>query len=292
MSGAPLEVNEAYRWCESFTRSHYENFTVAGFFLPAEKRREYYALYAFSRTADDIADEVKRDESAENRIDRLEDLGRKLDDLASGKESDHPLFIALGDLVQRHNLETSLLHLLIDAFIQDQIVNRYDTWKEVEQYASGSANPVGRIVLRLHGYHDPWLDLLSDQICTGLQLANFIQDIYTDLRDRDRIYIPREDLHRFGVSESMILHHPDSGAIRKLIRFEVKRTEELLRQGSYLINTVKPSLRRQLILFHGGGRAALHAVRKKGYTVSEKRPEVSRCVKFALFTRALRGKPI
>lgn len=284
-----MNIAAADRWCRRFVARHHENFRVVSLFLPRREQRAYAALYSFARIADDLADD---DADPEHRLESLSRLQGQLDALYAGNRPDHPVFIALEPVIVRYSLEKELFIRLLDAFRLDQVKNRYSTWREVLEYTAGSADPVGRIVLRVHGYRDEELDLLSDRICTGLQLVNFIQDIGEDLLRRDRIYLPQEDLERFGVDRRMLLRSPSPSEVCRLVAFEVARAEQLLAGGRRLISLVDNRLARQLILFHGGGRLALHRIRRKGYNIASIGTGRNRVAEFALLQRAFRGKPL
>ena len=170
-------LRAAYAFCEKMAAGHYENFPVASVLLPRRMRPHIAAIYAFARTADDVADEPGREPS--ERLSLLEDLGERLDEAARGSASD-PIFIALADTIERCALPVALLHDLLSAFRQDVTVHRYATWTDVDDYCRRSANPVGRLVLRVAGVHDSAADRASDDVCTALQLANFWQDFGRD----------------------------------------------------------------------------------------------------------------
>ncbi len=293
-----MTLAEAQQWCRELATTHYENFTVAGWFLPPEKQNEYFALYAFARGADDCADLEGTGTSSElealkqKRLSALDVWQEKLDSLYRGEPPDHPAFIALEPVVQARRLEQSIFDRLLIAFRQDQEVGRYQTWRDVRGYTVGSADPVGRLVLRFYGYRDPELDRMSDAICTGLQLVNFMQDVREDYLERDRIYLPLEDLERFSVTEEMFAEQPTPQPLRELLAFEAIRAERYFQRGRPLLYRVRASLKTQLILFHGGGRTALYAMRKAGYSVSSGHVEVSKLQKVALLMRALTHRPI
>lgn len=298
-SNTSTDIEYARQWCREQVSRHYENFSVTSLFLPTVLRDEYAALYAFCRGADDLADEPDNKaasftdtESRNSRLNALDNWESMLDDIYHGEKSVHPAFIALEPVIHAHNLDKVLFEKLLNAFRSDQDKDRYLTWSDVREYSSGSADPVGRIVLRLHGYDDPELDRLSDCICTGLQLVNFIQDICSDYTGRGRIYIPQEDLERFNVTEEMLSTAPTTPELRRLVKFECHRAESLLQRGRPLIVKVAKQLSRQLILFHGGGRLALHSIRRIMYDITLRHLKVPRIFKLALLIRAFRGKPL
>ena len=193
----PTDKAGAYRFCQNLVDSHYENFPVASLLLPKKLRKHVAALYAFARIADDFADEPEYEGA---RKQRLLEWRRQLN--AIGKEpAAHPVFVALESTVRELELPVQPFEDLLSAFIQDTEKKRYATFDEVLDYSRRSANPVGRIVLMIHGYRSEELFRYSDAICTALQLANFWQDISVDLK-KDRIYIPEEDFKQFSYSEA------------------------------------------------------------------------------------------
>jgi squalene synthase HpnC len=286
-------VESATQWCKNYSLLHYENFNVASVFLPRHLRDEYFVLYAFARYTDQLADEltpVDKDLDVKTyRLSALKDWQKNLSELYAGVPPEHPIFVALKPLLDRSEIEFDLFNDLIVAFIQDQTKSRYSSWADVLSYTHGSANPVGKWILRLHGYSINDLDILSNKICTGLQLVNFIQDVKSDYLDRDRIYLPQDDLKRFNVSPEMLTLSPVQKDVINLIRFEVHRAEVLFSEGRRLLYSVGPDLRRQLILFHGGGRVALNEIKKADYNVFGKQIKVNKFYKLALLIRALRG---
>lgn len=179
------ELVRAYTHCESIAKSHYENFPVASRLLPAKLRPHVAAIYAFARTADDFADEPGYQASERMRL--LRDWRAKLHDPSDRSNE----FIALHDTIERFELPLQLFDDLLNAFVQDVGTTRYSTWADVLDYCRQSANPVGRLVLRLSGYHDDRLDAASDAVCTALQLTNFWQDFAVDW-SRGRLYVPEE----------------------------------------------------------------------------------------------------
>ncbi len=283
-------VLDAHDWCRDYVSKHQENFEIASrLFLPYDLREVYYALYTFARGADDAADSS----STEAASIALDEWQAELDAVYSDdSDPTQQTFIALRDALQHHFIERELFQRMIDAFRQDQIVHRYQSWQDLRRYTKGSADPVGRWVLRAHSYNVPALDRWSDAICTGLQLVNFMQDVREDYETLDRIYLPQEDLIRFGVSEAMFVQSPTPEPLRELLRFEAERAECLFSYGRPLLFNVHPKLKRQLILFHGGGRLALHALRRANYDVTGKHISASKLSRLALLVRALRGKPL
>ncbi|MFH0882670.1 MAG: squalene/phytoene synthase family protein [bacterium] len=285
---------KASDWCRAYASAHYENFTVLSFFLPPTTRHAYSALYAFARgadwRADDIASHLPEGPKRQARLQALSEWRSHLEDAYSGKPPRHPAFAALQSVIQDHPIEQDLFDAMIRAFERDQQNDRYKTWDDVLQYTEGSANPVGRWVLRVHGYRDAELDRLSDSVCTGLQLINFMQDVRTDLLNRNRVYLPLEDLQRFGVSDELLAQTPSPVPLRLLLAFESERADTYLSAGVDLIRRLQRPLRDQLILFAGGGKLALSALKRAAWDAGTKHRRVSRFEKSVLIIRALLGR--
>jgi len=296
LDGAPAEyltpedrptLDEARAWCRQLAASHYENFHVATFFLPRLVRPHFESVYAFCRVSDDLGDEVA-DTSTALRL--LGTWGRMLDQCYDApQQSRHPIFVALYQAVVACDLPRSLFHDLLRAFEQDQIKTRYDTWDEAVEYSRYSANPVGRLVLMLCGYRDEERALLSDKVCTALQLANFWQDAVRD-SEIGRRYIPAEYMQRFGVEEGQIEGRVFTPEFAAMVHALVDRTREMLRQGSAIGASVDDELRVTLDLFSKGGEAILDGIAAQNYDVLRGRPLVTRRKKLMLLLGALLGK--
>ncbi|MEW1654947.1 MULTISPECIES: squalene synthase HpnC [unclassified Streptomyces] len=251
----------------------HENFPVAPFFLPRAWRADLMALYGFARLVDDIGDgdlapgggdavllglDRAQYDDRPALLDALEaDLHRVFSDCAPGPK--HPLMRRLGPTVRRCGLAPGPFLGLIEANRQDQRISRYATYGDLAAYCELSANPVGRLVLGVTGTASPERIRLSDAICTALQIVEHIQDVAEDLR-RDRIYLPAEDMKRFGVTEADLAAPTGGPSVRALVAFEVERAGELLDQGAPLVDSVHGRLRLLLAGFVAGGRAALQAV--------------------------------
>jgi squalene synthase HpnC len=274
-------------WCHTLATSHYENFHVATFFLPKRVRPHFESVYAFCRVSDDLGDEVA-DTTTALRL--LETWGQMLDECYDAPErSRHPVFVALRPTIEACDLPRSLFHDLLRAFMQDQIKTHYETWDEAVEYSRYSANPVGRLVLMICGYRDEHRALLSDKICTALQLVNFWQDCVRD-SEIPRRYIPAEYLRRFNVDEGQIagrVFTPEFGAMMHSL---VDRTRSMLAEGAAISATVDPELRVTLNLFRKGGEAILDGIAAQGYDVLRGRPVVTRRKKLGLLAGALLGK--
>ena len=276
---------EAFQFCEKLARDHYENFPVASMLTPREKRPHVYALYAFARIADDFADEPGL--STAERIDSLVDWEEQLLEAYRG-QAHHPVFIALSETVKRFEIPVDLFQALLMAFRSDVTTNRHETFSDLLDYCSNSANPVGRLVLLLHNYRSESMMDLSDSICTALQLTNFWQDVSVDLL-KDRVYIPLEDLREFGYSEDELFGRKYTQAFKDLMCFEVDRTRDLLRDGYSLLSEVEKDLRLELRLTWNGGMRILSKIERSDYQVLTHRPALSLLDKASLLVSSLKG---
>jgi squalene synthase HpnC len=276
---------EAREYCARLARTHYENFSVASWFLPAHLRQHFFNVYAYCRISDDLGDEVG-DPSAS--IELLDQWQQELDACYNGAPK-HPVFVALAETVKRFEIPQHEFSDLLIAFRQDQTVTRFDTFDDVLAYCRYSANPVGHLVLYLCGYRDAERQRLSDFTCTALQLANFWQDVTVDY-GKGRIYLPLEDLRRFNVSENDIAGDQNTPDFCTMLKFEVERAEDWFRQGLPLVTRVDRELAIDLDLFSRGGREILRAIANQGYAVLGNRPAISKPRKLALVARAAIGK--
>jgi squalene synthase HpnC len=274
-------IRKAYEYCRRQAR-HYENFPVASYLVPRDKRDALAAIYAFARYADDVADEP----GVEGRLEALAEWRQKLRECYAGRV-EHPVFVALRNSVERFHLSFENFENLLRAFEQDVQVNRRPDFASLVAYCTCSANPVGRLVLELFDHRDPELCALSDAICTALQLANFWQDVAVDLA-RDRIYLPLEDLRRFNYSLDDLRAERVDDRWRSLLAFEVARTREWFERGKPLTEKVAPALRRQLRLTWLGGMAILAKIEAVGYDVFRRRPALGRWDFLRLYLQARR----
>ena len=281
MPPGTFDVAGAYEFCARLAKSHYENFTVASWLMPREMRRHMYAIYAYARMADDFADE-HHDRAM------LDQWEHELD-LAYAGSPRHPVFIALADTVRRFEIPREPFKDLLTAFRSDVDFKGFDTLEELLGYARCSANPVGRLVLYLFGYRDAERQHLSDLVCSGLQLANFWQDVAIDLAKR-RIYFPRRDMERFGVAPADLVAHKSSREFVELIRHEVAIARVMLVEGGELHKRVDKRLRRDIVMFAGGGLAILRAIERVNYDVFRRRPELSKLDYLKLGWGAIRGR--
>jgi squalene synthase HpnC len=272
---------DAYAYCERLARSHYENFSVATWFLPKSLRQHFFNVYAYCRISDDLGDETG-DRHASLRL--LDEWESELNACYLGN-SRHPVFVALAGTVREFDIPKHEFGDLLTAFRQDQRVLRYQTFDDLAGYCRYSANPVGHLVLYLCGYRDRERQQLSDFTCTALQLANFWQDVTVDY-GKGRIYLPLEDLQRFGVSEADIAARHNSSQFCEMMRFEVRRAREWFERGLPLAGIVSRELAIDIELFTRGGQEILNAIERQGYAVLGNRPVISKSRKLALVARA------
>jgi squalene synthase HpnC len=261
------ELEAAYAWCREYSRAHQENFTVVSWVLPKALRPHFFSLYAFCRYTDDLGDEAEGD-----RLAQLDEWERKLLGCYEGLRKD-PIFAALGSTIDRYRIPPEPFLDLIEANRMDQRISRFATYDDLLDYCHRSATPVGRMVLHVLGYREETRQALADQTCIGLQLANFWQDVTVDWR-KGRVYLPEEDMARFGVSTADIEHRRDGPAFRSLIRFEVERAQALFDEGRQLEAMVDRRARADVRLFRLGGEATLAAIAAHQYDVLTARPTI------------------
>jgi len=281
----PPSLAEAKQYCARLAGSHYENFSVATWFLPRRLRKHFFNVYAYCRISDDLGDEVG---DASASIALLDQWQTELDACYAGTPR-HPVFVALAETVCQFEIPQYEFSDLLRAFRQDQTVTRFDTFNHVLAYCHYSANPVGHLVLYLCGYRDAERQQLSDFTCTALQLANFWQDVSVDY-EKGRIYLPLEDLRRFGVSEQDIATQRNTPAFCAMMQFEVARARDWFERGLPLIAQVDRELAVDLDLFSRGGQEILNAIERQGFAVLGNRPKISPPRKLALVARAALGK--
>lgn len=282
-SGHSHSVEESFEFCERLAKSHYENFPVASFFIPREKRRYVWSVYAFARVADDFADEG--DTSPERRLEQLSRWSEYLDDCYESKAC-HPIFIALGETVRRFSIPKALLTNLLTAFRMDVTQERFGTYDDLLYYCRHSANPVGRLVLQIFENATERNVFLSDKICTALQLTNFWQDVGVDLQ-KGRLYIPLEDCSRFGYTEQDAEARVLNERFRELMAFEVDRTKRLFLEGKPLLAESARRLHLELNLTWHGGMRILEKIERLNYGVLHSRPALSLMDKLAILSISL-----
>ncbi|MEK7388400.1 MAG: squalene synthase HpnC [Elusimicrobiota bacterium] len=278
------DVSAAYDFCQDLADRHYENFPVASLLLPKRLRRHVAVLYAFARIADDFSDEPEYEGV---RRERLEEWRRALSDVGN-RPPRHPVFLALERTMRELGLPKEPFDDLLSAFIQDTEKRRYATFDEVLDYCRRSANPVGRIVLMIHGYRDPELLRYSDAICTALQLANFWQDVSVDLA-KDRVYIPEEDFKAHGYSEADLRMGVCNERFKSMMKFEVARARSLFEQGRPLSRKLSWPLSLEIRLTWYGGMQILKMIHKLDFDTIRARPALKKRDWIPLAARALVG---
>jgi len=272
----------AHAYCKHVARSHYENFTVVSFLLPRRLVLHFHAVYAYCRWADDLADETGG--GAESLL--LLDWWRNELLACYGGSPRHPVMIAIRETIQRFAIPPELFLNLLVAFEQDQRVKRYDTFVQLIGYCRNSANPVGRLVLYLFECFDERRAALADEVCTGLQLANFWQDVARDFAI-GRVYLPAEDRARFGYTDDDLNARRFTPAFRDLMKFEVERTKGYFDRGEELLRLLPREARIDVDLFIAGGRAVLRSIERIGFDVWTTRPKVGKLQKMKLLARAV-----
>jgi squalene synthase HpnC len=278
-----METAEAYQHCLRLARQHYENFPVASHLLRQDRRQAVAAIYAFARQADDYADEPPYGPEPQ-RLALLGAWEAKLD--APGED---PVFVALADACQRFRIPRQLLIDLLNAFRQDVRGQRYADFAGLQGYCRLSANPVGRLVLAIHGRLEPELALLSDEVCTGLQLANFLQDMKSDALERSRIYLPADEMAAAGVAAADLRAMAASPALRALVQAQVARTRGFFERGADLPGRLGGLLGLEIRLTLLGGSAILDTIQRQGFDTLRARPKLGKARWLGLLARALAG---
>ena len=278
-----LDTSLSYtRWLATH---HYENFHVASFLLPKKLQQHFFNVYSFCRWADDLGDELG---DTEQSLELLDWWRRGVEKMYAG-EPCHPVFVALAESVSEYRLPKQLFLDLIHAFEQDQRVHRYETFDELLGYCRYSANPVGRLVLRLWGYSDTERDRLSDATCTALQLTNFWQDVARDFRI-GRVYLPLDVMRQHGYSVDLLTEDLRDGqartAGRAVLRDLSHRTRELFNEGAQLLGQVERRLSVDLNLFTEGGLAVLAKIRAQDYDTIRQRPKLGKLDRARLMVRS------
>lgn len=266
--------SRAYEYCERLARSHYENFPVGSLLIPKRLRKHFYSIYAFARIADDFADEgYDEGYSERERLEMLNEWRTMLTESLSG-HSRHPVFVALARTAAEFDLPAVLFEDLLSAFAQDVTVRGYQRFDHLLDYCRRSANPIGRLILLLFGYRDEQLHQWSDDICTALQLANHWQDVAVDL-DKDRIYLPEEDLSRFELSAKDLRRRKASDNFKRLMEFQVGRARGLFSRGKPLCTSVSGRLGLELRSVWLGGMRILDRIEQTGCDVFAGRPIIT-----------------
>ena len=283
--GAPMagkckwSLDQSYAYCRELAQSQYENFTVGSWFLPWYKRRHVYAIYAYCRFVDDLGDESPGD-----RLAKLDAWERELLSCFEGRTS-HPITIALQDTIRRYSIPREPFLKLVEANRIDQRQQRFRDYSELLHYCHHSANPVGHLFLYLFGYRDAQRQALADCTCTALQLTNFWQDVRRDW-EMGRIYIPQDEMRRYGVDELQLASARADQAFRDLMRFQVERARHLFELGAGLPSLVGGAARLDIRLFTLGGLHILDAIERLEYDVLATRPTLSKPVRLRIMLSA------
>lgn len=269
------------------TRAHDENFPVAFALLPRERREDMRAVYAYCRSTDDIGDEAPGGPA--DRLRALDAWERELRRAVAGGPAEAPALQAVAVTIRRRALPLDPFLRLIESNRIDQRRRRWDTYAELIGYCRHSATPVGRMVLGVLGHDDPWRRAMSDATCTGLQLVNLWQDVRRDRDERGRVYLPREDLARFGVTEADLAADAAGPALRALIRFETARAREWLERGAPLSRFVGGRARLDLRMFTAAGLALCDAINRRDGDTLAGRPAPGRAGRARIAARVLAG---
>ncbi len=273
-------LGESRDYCRQLAKRHYENFVVASVLLPQELRPHFHAVYAYCRWADDLADETGGGDESLRLLDWWDG---ELEACYRG-QARHPVFVALGETIRQFAIPIDPFQALLVAFRQDQYRNRYQTFNDLLDYCRYSANPVGRLVLYLAQAATPRNFEFSDCICTGLQLANFCQDVARDYA-RGRIYLPLAELSDAGYDERMFARSEYNAAFRSVLAALVDRAEAQLRAGEPLVARVPPTLRFDIALFTRGGLAILRKIRAQNFDVWRRRPVVGKLATLGILAK-------
>lgn len=282
-------VLRSLKYCENLAKSHYENFPVGSLLVPKKNRKHVYSIYAFARNADDIADsgELSEDEKL-SRLNQLEDIliNRNSGKTEYGFENFLP---ALYSTIDELKIPIKELLDLLSAFKQDAVKQRYQKFEELIEYSSKSANPIGHLVLIIFGYSEKENEDLfrySDKICTALQLTNFWQDVSVDLKI-NRVYIPEEDMLRYGYSYAELIEREQNENFIRVIRSLVKRTNELFEKGSPIVWKVKGRLSFELKATIIGGKAILNKIKDIRFKVLNKRVTITKSDKLKILFKTI-----
>ncbi len=278
-------LTESYAFCHWLATEHYENFPVGSIFIPAHERPHIYAVYAFARIADDIADEPT-DVDPERRIKALDRMKQRLSDNIPDFPA-NPVFAALNYTMRKLMIPEEVPGRLIDAFKQDVNFRQPDDWDDLMDYCNKSANPVGELILRIFDNFDGKTGKYSDLICTGLQLVNFWQDLSSDI-SKKRYYIPKKILDKYGINELNLHEKKNSDKIRLCLNEIYEKTEGFFKEGIKLVPLLNSlRLRLEIAATVYGGRRVLKITRKKGLDIFHERPSVTNFGKFIIALKTL-----
>lgn len=288
MTRSPAEVAAAYAHCAELARTHYENFPVASRLLAPELRAPVSVIYGFARGADDLADEG--DLPSEARLAALDHWAGMLDAAAAGAPPDHPVFVALADALVRHALPPQLLHDLVEAFRMDVRQRRWADFDAVLHYCRHSANPIGRLLLHLDRSATPENLADSDRICTALQLTNFWQDLGQDIDENDRVYLPEDEMARYGVTVEQLRARRVTPALIELMAFQRARARRMMDEGAALAGRLRGRMRIEIGVIAQGGLRILDKLDEAAHDPFA-RPRLHASDWALLLWRALRARP-
>ncbi len=284
---ASKDNHQAIQASQKLAKKHYENFPVASFFLPKSLRQPIALIYAFARQADDFADEG--DLQPEDRIKLLNEFEAELNLIRSNQKPTSNLFIALQASIQEYQLDLAPFYDLLDAFKQDVSKTRYENFGEVMHYCRRSANPIGRLLLALYGQATERNIGMADAICSALQLINFLQDIAIDAQ-KNRIYLPQDELKKHHVPESQIMNSDSSGAWSFMMEFQINRARKLLQSGAPLGLTLSGRVGFEMRMMIAGGERILKKLHKARGDIFNQRPTLSKLDWLYMMYRATRKK--
>jgi squalene synthase HpnC len=277
-----LELDACYRYCEALVHARHHNYPVGSMFARSALRKHIFALFAFARVADDIADERSFEGRRARELDRWEE---QLNDAYRGR-ADHPVFVALADTADRFALPITEFTELLSGFRTDLERRRYATFDELRAYTRQAAEPVGRLLLYIGGYRAPELHAFADDLSSAVAVARLIQDVPADW-SRGRVYLPAEDLRHFGVTEADIASRRISNAVGNLVRYEVARTRALFERARPLVDVVGADLAVELALTWHGGMRILDKIAATGDHLFAQRPQLNALDKAVVLARAL-----
>ncbi len=278
-----MSEKEFYNKAISFAKAHYENFPVISFLIPKYLQKHIAVIYWFARTADDIADEENLTE--EERLKQLNEFENNFTTALNGKPKNE-FEAALAASIKEKNLTVSLFYNLLKAFKQDVEKKRYENFDEVLDYCKHSANPVGRLILELYNFREEQPFELSDKVCTALQLTNFYQDLQVDFQ-KGRIYLPEDEMQKFGVAEKSFELKENSLNLQRLLRHNIGRTELIFNEGKGLLKFLKGRLKLEIGWTILGGEAILKKIKKLNYNTINVRPKLNKTDYFLLAVKAM-----
>lgn len=277
-----MNLDEAYLHCRKITLGHYENFPVGSLLFPKKSRKYIYAIYAFARTADDIADSDEL--SSEEKLKQLNEMDNKLDGILKSDKGEDEIFYALNDTIEALEIPVQEFKNLLIAFKQDSVKQKYGEFDELIEYSKYSANPIGHLVLYVSGLKDEKLFRLSDSVCTALQLANFWQDISVDLK-MGRIYIPQTEMTKFNYNYDLLNEQNENNDFITLIKHLVDKTRLIFREGKELEGFLKGRLKYEFRTMYRGGMKILDKIKAIEYRVLSRRVKINNADKLNLLLK-------